>query len=47
MRYLAMTEHFERFGQGVIELSDVTYFISFILFFWFLATRAVESTRWR
>jgi gliding motility-associated transport system permease protein len=47
LRYLAMTEHFERFGQGVIDLSDVTYFLSFIAFFWFLATRAVEATRWR
>jgi ABC-2 type transport system permease protein len=47
VRYLSMTEHFERFGQGLIDTSDVVYYLSFIAFFWFLATRAVESTRWR
>jgi ABC-2 type transport system permease protein len=47
LRYLAMTEHFERFGRGVIHTGDLVYFASFIAFFWFLATRAVESTRWR
>lgn len=47
LRYLAMTEHFERFGEGVVDVGDVAYFGSFIVFFWFLATRAVESTRWR
>jgi len=47
LRYLAMTEHFERFSEGVVDLRDVVYFLTFIIFFWFMATRAVESTRWR
>lgn len=47
LKYLAMTEHFERFSQGMIDTSDLLYFVSFIAFFWFMATRAVESTRWR
>jgi len=47
MRYLSMTDHFERFSQGVVDSSDVVFYVSFIAFFWFLATRAVEATRWR
>lgn len=47
LRYLSLTEHFEPFGEGMLNTSDVVYFLSFIAFFWFLATRSVESTRWR
>jgi ABC-2 type transport system permease protein len=47
LKYLSMTEHFERFGQGAVDTGDLVYFGSFIAFFWFLAARAVESTRWR
>ncbi len=47
MKYLSMTEHFEKFGEGALEIADLVYFLSFIAFFWFLATRSVESTRWR
>ncbi len=47
LKYLAMTTHFEGFASGTIALPDLIYFASFIVFFIFLATRAVESTRWR
>jgi len=45
--YLSMTQHFEHFGEGLISVVDLVYYLSFIALFWFLATRAVESTRWR
>ncbi|HPM75906.1 MAG TPA: ABC transporter permease [bacterium] len=47
LRYIAMTEHFEKFGEGVVRTGDLVYFVSFIALFTFLATRSVESTRWR
>jgi ABC-2 type transport system permease protein len=47
VRYLGMGDHFERFGEGLFDISDLVYFLGFIAFFWFLTTRSVESTRWR
>jgi len=47
LRYVAMLPHFENFADGTIAMQDLVYFASFIVFFLFLSTRVVESTRWR
>lgn len=47
LKHIAMLTHFEGFANGAIALSDLAYFATFILFFLFLATRVVESARWR
>ncbi len=47
LKYIAIMTHFENFAQGVIAVSDLVYFAAFIFFFIFLATRVVESSRWR
>ena len=45
--YVALTKHFEKFLDGVINTGDILYFITFAFFFVFLSVRSVESTRWR
>jgi ABC-2 type transport system permease protein len=47
-RYLAFPTHiYDNFFSGVVDLNDVVYFLSIMIFFLFLAARSVESRRWR
>jgi len=46
--YLDISNHFyNNFFRGVIDVSDITYFVSVTVLFLFLAARMVESRRWR
>jgi ABC-2 type transport system permease protein len=45
--YLSMPRHFEQFTKGVIELKDVTYYVSAIFLGLFLSKRSLESIRWK
>ena len=45
--YLDISDHFTRFSQGLIRTVDIVYFVSVIAISLFLATRVVESRRWR
>jgi ABC-2 type transport system permease protein len=45
--YLGLTSHMEEMVKGVVELKDVVYYLSFILFGLFIAQQSVESQRWR
>ena len=45
--YLSPEGHFGEFVGGQVALYDVIYFASMILFFLFLAVRALESRKWR
>ncbi len=45
--YLSPLKHLEAFQRGVINLTDVVYFLSFIVFFLFLTYRSIESLKWR
>jgi ABC-2 type transport system permease protein len=47
LAYLSLADHFQNFGQGVIELKDVAFYLSFIAGALFLTVRIVESSRWR
>lgn len=48
INYIDLSGHFyDNFVDGKIDLSDVTYFVSAIVLFLFLAARVVESRRWR
>jgi len=48
VQYLDTRSHlYNNFFRGVIDLSDVTYFVSIVILFLFLAARTVESRRWR
>ena len=43
----AVTTHFNAMGRGVIDLRDVAYFLSLIVFFLYLNVESVENRRHR
>jgi ABC-2 type transport system permease protein len=45
--YLSITTHLTSFTKGLIEIRDVVYYLSLILFANLLAHRMVEAQRWR
>ncbi len=45
--YIALTTHFENFSKGVIQLSDVVYYLSVIVLGVFLTARSVEALKGR
>jgi ABC-2 type transport system permease protein len=45
--YLAIIEHFDDFGKGVIDTTHVIYYLSVITFGLFLTAKSVDSERWR
>lgn len=45
--YLGVTSHLEDLAKGVVDLKDVVFYLSVILFGLFLAQQSVESQRWR
>jgi len=44
---LSITGHFDDFSKGVIALTHVVYYLSFITFGLFLTAKSVDSERWR
>ena len=46
-QYLAIYAHFETFNQGRVTVRDVVYFLALTIGALFLATRVLESRRWR
>ncbi len=44
---LSLTTHFDAFSRGVIATNDITYYLILTFVFLFLATRSLESRRWR
>ena len=47
LQYMSLPEHFATMVRGVIDTSDIVFFLSTILVALFLTQRAVESARWR
>ena len=48
VNYLEFRNHYyQNFASGVVDLSDVVFFVSVVVLFLFLAARTVESRRWR
>lgn len=47
MGYAALFSHFNDFGKGILETSHVVYFLSLIGVALFIATRGLETRRWR
>lgn len=47
MFFLNVNAQFEDFNKGLIDTSKLTYFLSGIAFFLFLAVKVLESRRWR
>ena len=44
---LSILEHFDSFSKGVLDTNDVVYYLNFAVFFLFLASRVLDSNRWR
>jgi gliding motility-associated transport system permease protein len=47
LSYLSLTTHFGNFAKGVIDLSDLVYYLSVILVGVFLTARSVEALKGR
>lgn len=47
LRYMSVMEHFQDFAKGVIDSSDIAFYVSFGFFSLFLTYQAVESAKWR
>ena len=45
--YIALTTHFDNFSKGVIQLSDVVYYLSVVMLGIFLTARSVEALKGR
>jgi ABC-2 type transport system permease protein len=45
--YLCLTTHFDNFAKGVIQLSDVVYYLSVMILGVFLTARSVEALKGR
>ncbi|MCI0788364.1 MAG: ABC transporter permease [Chloroflexi bacterium] len=44
---MGLRGHFDDFSRGVIDTTNIVYFVSVIVFFLFLSIRTLESRRWR
>jgi ABC-2 type transport system permease protein len=47
LKYLSLPDHFSTMVRGVIDTTDLIFFLSVILVALFLTQRSVESARWR
>ncbi len=47
LEYLALFSHMQNFTRGIIDTSDLMYYVSFTGFALFLTYRVLESRRWR
>ena len=47
LQYLSIVDHLDRFLKGLVNTSDLVYYLSFILFNLFLCHRVLDSNRWR
>jgi ABC-2 type transport system permease protein len=47
MSYLALTTHFDNFSKGVINLSDLGYYLCVVVFGIFMTARSVEALKGR
>jgi gliding motility-associated transport system permease protein len=47
LSYLSLPEHFSTMTRGVIDTTDIVFFLSVIALALFLTQRSVESARWR
>ena len=47
LMYLSLIGHYNNFGQGLIDTSDVVFYVSFIGIGLFLTHRVLDSYRWR
>lgn len=47
LSYLSINEHIESMSKGVVDSTDIIYYLCFIVLFLFLTLRSLETKRWR
>ncbi|MFP4522556.1 MAG: ABC transporter permease, partial [Fibrobacterota bacterium] len=47
LEYVGLGRHFNSITRGVVDSSDVIYYLSVIVFFVYLNIKSVESRRWK
>ena len=47
MTYLSVINHQENLGRGVLDTTDLVFYVSFIAVWLFMAIRSVETYHWR
>ena len=47
LQFLSIVDHMNRFLKGIVNTSDLVYYLSFILLGLFLCHRVLDSNRWR
>jgi len=47
LEYLSLGSHLESFLKGIVDSSDLTYYLSFMAFVLFITYRVLDSRRWR
>ncbi|HEY7182116.1 MAG TPA: ABC transporter permease [Blastocatellia bacterium] len=47
MKYISILQHYESFGQGVIDTSSIIFYLSVVAVGLFLTLRNLDSMRWR
>src|SRR5215475_13713558 len=47
MKYVSILQHYESFGQGVIDKSSIIFYLSVVAVGLFLTLRNLDSMRWR
>jgi len=47
LNYVSLIAHLEPFMKGIIDTSDVVYYVSFMAFILFITYRVLDSRRWR
>ncbi len=47
LTHLSLINHYNNFSQGILNSTDIVYYVTFILFGLFLTHRVLDSYRWR
>lgn len=45
--YISLSSHYDNFVKGIVDLKDVVYYLSFILFWLFVSVKSVEVRKWK
>jgi ABC-2 type transport system permease protein len=47
LNYVSFFQHFDNLTQGIVDTTDIVYYLSFAFFGLFLTHTAIQSRRWR
>ncbi|MBS1959705.1 MAG: ABC transporter permease subunit [Bdellovibrionales bacterium] len=45
--YMSLIQHYNNFSQGIIDTTDIVFYLSFVFVSLFLSHRVLDSYRWR